>query len=277
MKRWIIVVLLAVAAAAGEVWWLRYSSASDLKPSDDSIVVQGGKERFETRIKERRLRTKKRGVESHVSEADTCLLYNFSIDDDDEAKLNDRQRKQISDIRSALDNNDKRRVLALVHEIQASDEWPDGVPKSVKKAAMDALAWFGAAGIVELADFIGDKDAEISQAAIEKYEEALSDIDLSDRERSLILVHAAKFVNDAEAMDTMMFELNNMRHSVGVETIKQIWENGTPAAKSVLQDNVDFFTGEENINTPEMLDKWLAEHPDDPDADDFYGGSSRDD
>ena len=277
MKRWIIVVLLAVAAAAGEVWWLRYSSASDLKPSDDSIVVQGGKERFETRIKERRLRTKKRGVESHVSEADTKHKPNFSIDDDDEAKLNDRQRKQISDIRSALDNNDKRRVLALVREIQASDEWPDGVPKSVKKAAMDALAWFGAAGIVELADFIGDKDAEIAQTAIEKYEEALSDVDLSDREKSLILVHASKFVNDADAMDVMMFELNNMRHSVGVETIKQIWETGTPAAKSILQDNVDLFTGEENINTPELLDKWLAEHPDDPDADDFYGGSSKED
>ena len=269
--------LLAVAAAAGEVWWLNYSSASDLKPSNDSAVVKGGRSRTETRIRERRLRTKKRGVESQVSESEAKHKPNFSIDDDDEANLNDRQRKQISDIRSALDNNDKRRVLALVRAIQASDEWPDGVPKSVKKAAMDALAWFGAAGIVELADFISDRDAEIAQIAIEKYEEALSDVDLSDRERSLILVHASKCVNDVDAMDSMIFELNNMRHSVGVETIKQIWKDGTPAAKSVLAENVEFFTGEENIDTPEKLDKWLAENPDDPDDDDFYGGSSKED
>ena len=195
----------------------------------------------------------------------------FKIADDDEAGLTAAQKELIAAIRDALDREDKRRVLSLVRNLQASDEWPDGIPKSIKMAAMDALSWFGAAGIAEIAGFLGDSDGEVVQTAIEKYEEALSDIELSDRERSLILIEAAKFINDADAMDSMMSELNNMRHSVGVETIKAMMENGTAATKKVLPDNIEFFTGEENLDTPEKLDEWLKNNPDGEDDEEFYG------
>lgn len=200
----------------------------------------------------------------------------FALDDDDEANLNEEQRRTIMAIRAALDNNDRKTVLRLVQKLQKSDEWPDGIPKSIKMAAIEALGWFGAGCLPELAGFLADSDGEVVQSAIERYEEMLSDFDLSDRERSEILVQASKVIDDADAIDSMMFELNNMRHSVAVETIKRLMVEGNNATQSVLPDNIEFYTGEEGINSPEKLDEWLNSNPDDEDDEEFYGGSKAD-
>ena len=197
----------------------------------------------------------------------------FDLDKEDEEKLNDEQRKTINAIRLALDNDDRKTVLQLVQTLQKSEEWPDGIPKSVKMAAIEALGWFGSSCLPELVGFLADADSEVVEAAIERFEEMLSDIDLSDRERSKILVQASKVINDSDAMDSMLSELNNMRHSVAIETIKQLMALGGTATKSLLTEAVEFYTGEEGLNTPEKLDEWLKENPDDEDDEEFYGAS----
>ena len=200
----------------------------------------------------------------------------FSLDDDDESKLTEAQRKLINEIRKALDDNSQKDVLRLVQKLQKSKEWPDGIPKAIKMAAIEALGWFGSGCLPEISGFLGDGDSEVVQSAIEKYEEALSDFDLSDHERSLILIQAAKVINDADAMDSMLFELDNMRHSVAVATIKELMVSGNAATKSVLPDNIEFYTGEEGITTPKQLDEWLKKNPDEEGDDEFYGGSKKD-
>ena len=197
----------------------------------------------------------------------------FELDEDDESKLNDEQRKTINAIRLALDNDDRKTVLQLVQTLQKSEEWPDGIPKSIKMAAIEALGWFGSSCLPELAGFLADADSEVVEAAIERFEEMLSDIDLSDRERSKILVQASKVIDDSDAMDSMLSELNNMRHSVAIETIKQLMAEGGAATKSILTEAIEFYTGEEGLDTPEKLDKWLKENPDDEDDEEFYGAS----
>ena len=74
----------------------------------------------------------------------------FAIDDDDESQLNEEQRKANEAIRDALADNDKPRVLKLVQKMQSSDEWPDGIPKSIKMAAIEALGWFGVSCLPEI-------------------------------------------------------------------------------------------------------------------------------
>ena len=172
----------------------------------------------------------------------------FAIDDDDEAHLTETQRALIEAIRAALDDEDFPRLLSLVQKMQTSKEWPDGIPKSIKLAAIDALGWFKARGLPEIAGFLADSDADIVQSAIERYQEALSDFDISDGERSTILVEAAKVIMDAEALDMMMFEVNNMRHSVAVATFLEILESGNSAAKRLLPDAIDLYTGEEGLH-----------------------------
>ena len=195
----------------------------------------------------------------------------FALDEDDEANLTEIQRQLVEEIRAALDHEDKAAVVKLVQKMQSSGEWPDGIPKSIKVAAIDALSWFGASGLPEMAGFLADNDDEVVQTALDKFEEALADFDLSDYDRAEILIQAAKIVTDADAMDSMLFELNNMRHSVAVSTIKEMMVSGNEATKSVLPDNIEFYTGEEGIDSPEKLDEWLAANPDDEDDDMFYG------
>ena len=196
----------------------------------------------------------------------------FQLDNAEEKALNEEQRKTIAAIRAALDRNDRKEVLKLVQTLQKSDEWPDGIPKSIKLAAVDALGWFGSSCLPELAGFLADGDPEVVQAAIDRYQEMLSDVELSDFERAAILVQASRVIEDADAMDMMLFELNNMRHSVAINTIKQLMAVGNEATKSALPANVEFYTGEEGMASAQQLDEWLKKYPDDEADPEFYGG-----
>lgn len=195
----------------------------------------------------------------------------FEFDDDEERQLNAAQRALLADIRAAIDAEDKLKLIALVQKMQASEEWPDGIPVSIRKAAIEALGWFGSACLPEIAGFLADGNEEVLEMAVDQFEEALADPDLSDRERAQILSMAAKVITDEDSLDCMLMEFNNMRHSVAVETFIDIMNNGNQAAKAKLAESIEFYTGEDNLKTPEDLQKWLKENPDDEDDEEFYG------
>ena len=272
--------LLFSAVALGALcMWLFVFKGQDSKPPADtdkkqSVVKKAGRTGKESRVLSRRRRGERVGGEdADGAGKEEKKKPTFALDDDDEANLNDEQRKTIMAIRDALDDNDRNRVLRLVQKLQKSDEWPDGIPKSIKMAAIDALGWFGTSCLPELAGFLGDSDEDVVGAAIDKYRDMLADCELSDTERSKILVQASKVINDSEAIDSMLFELMNMRHSVAVATIKSLMLEGNAATKSVLPTNVEFYTREEDIDSPEKLDDWLKRNPDDEGDEEFYGGS----
>lgn len=200
----------------------------------------------------------------------------FSLDEEEEAALNAEQRALIQAIRTALADDDKKTVLTLVRKLQSANEWPDGIPLPIRRAALEAVAWFGMAALPEIAGFLGDGDEEILTDAIEAYESTIYEAD-GDRELATVVLAAARAINDSEAMDSILMNLNNMRPSVAVETIKQIWLTGTDGAKAALTEAVEFLTGAEGIKTPEQLDAWYndpsGDNRDDEDAEEFYGPS----
>ena len=55
----------------------------------------------------------------------------FDIGKDEEIRLSEAQRKLIAEIRAALRADDHRTLMKLVRQMQASKEWPDGIPKAV--------------------------------------------------------------------------------------------------------------------------------------------------
>ncbi len=278
MNTWKLILVTVVAAGLGALSMFFIDKGHEPKPAAEAIVVKKAQEKP---AKSANLAAARKRLESRKpvpigGDEAARQKPTFAVEDEEELNLTEEQRKLIEEIRKALDMEDKKTVVRLVQRMQASDEWPDGIPKSIRMAAIEALGWFGVSCLPEIAGFLADADAEVLQTAVEKYEEALSDFDLSDRERSLILIQAAKVITDADAMDSMLFELNNMRHSVAVETIKELMVSGSDATKSVLPDNIEFYTGEEEITTAEQLDEWLKENPDDEDDEEFYGGSSDD-
>ena len=199
MNSWKIGALVGMAGVLCVVAFLSFSSESDEKPTknEDPVVGTGGRD-IRRGDRKKRVKRGKNGVTPAGDTKNARKKPTFALADDDEAKLNAEQRKMIEAIRAALDAEDRPRVLKLVQALQASDEWPDGIPKSIKMAAVEALGWFGSSCLPEVAGFLGDSDPEVVQSAIEKYEEALSDFDLSDRERAKILIEASKVRSDAK-------------------------------------------------------------------------------
>ena len=92
------------------------------------------------------------------------------------------------------------------------DEWPDGIPRSVKMKALQALSWFGAAGMAEAVGFLADKDPEIRQESLSKFEEMLSDWDLGDTGISEIIKQVVKVVHDKDALENIIYNLGKIEN-----------------------------------------------------------------
>lgn len=282
MTKRVIIVLATVLLCALGAFWVFYGErvlGGDGSGESPNAKVRPGK--VKPKVRRQATRIAKSGRQDINAVQGSAKIKKekptFELDDDDEANLTAVQRSLIEAIRAALDDNNRKEVLKLVQRLQKSPEWPDGIPKSIKLAAIEALGWFGSSCLPELAGFLADADEEVVEAAVDRYQEMLGDFDLSDRERANILVEASKIINDADAMDFMLFELNNMRHSVAIDAIKRIMVEGNAATQSVLPENVESYTGEENLDSPEKLDEWLDQNPDDEDDEEFYGGTKEDD
>ena len=206
---------------------------------------------------------------------------NMSLSAEEDAKLTEEMRRIYHDLQQALDDEDKNKVIALVHKLQSMAEWPDGIPQSVKMRALDALSWFGGSGMAEAVGFLADRDTEVVNLAIDKFEEMLSDYDLGDVGVSEILSQIVKVVHDTDALDTFYMELNNMRDTVKAQTVLNIYDSGNKEAISVLEENLEFiFSDSDNdIKTREDVENFLKDaeqaYKDDPekaqDDEDFYG------
>lgn len=206
-----------------------------------------------------------------VSEKPSMLEF----DDDEEAKLNEFSKRLLAELQDALDSEDFYKVRKLVEKLLETPPDPkfgaEGVANLLRRKAVEAMGWFGARGLPELVGLLADADNEISEAAFDQFTLALEDISLSDYDRADIVAMAARVLSDSDNLETLFMEINNMRHSVGVKLLTDIWMNGTESAKGLLKEQIEFFTGEDNIASIEDLNKWLEENPDGPDDEDLYG------
>lgn len=207
----------------------------------------------------------------------------FLADLEEDKKMTAEMKKMFFELQAALDLEDARKVYALVRKLQLMDEWPDGIPRSVKLKALQALSWFGAAGMAEAVGFLADSDPEIRQTTLAEFEKMLADSwDLGDAKLSVVIKEVSKVVHDRDTLDTFYFELNNMRPTVRAETALAIYDSKNPDAISVLNDNLEFaFESAGEIKTRADVEQYLADaqqdYKDNPakaaEDEEFYGPS----
>lgn len=290
MSKKVFVVASAVGAAvlvAGlAAWWLMPGDAEGdgeaAARSSSAIGEAPAKGRAASRINVRR---QKPGAAAEVTEE--RIRPDMKLDDADERSLTAEMLAVYRALQEALDHDDKKRVFALVRQLQKMDEWPDGIPISVKKRALDALAWFGASGISEAIGFLEDSNPEVRDSAIETFEKQLADNwDCGDYALSEIVVALSKVVTDANALDSFYDQFDNMRPSVRAATVAKIYESGNDSAKQVLDKNLEsiFSLEDTEVKTREDVAKVVAaaeaEEASDPEKkkeyDDMYGPSNWD-
>lgn len=201
----------------------------------------------------------------------------------EEAKLSAQYKKLLADLQAAFDAEDHKKIISIVRHMQKADEWPDGIPSVLHKAAIDSLKWFGSKCAPELIAYLGSADKEVVEEARGALLETLSDPDISDYERSTLLLNYSKVVMDPDTLDTMMMELDNMRPTVRAETAQAILSGRNETAIGILKENLDFFftldSGEEVKDASgikkylEQVEKEYAEDPEKrADDEEFYGG-----
>lgn len=195
----------------------------------------------------------------------------FEIPSTEEGKLTALQQKLLEEIRAALRQDDYKTLMRLVRKMQSSDEWPDGIPNSIKKAALEALGWYGSKCLPEIVPFLADSNPEIVADAVSQWEDAIAECD-SDREVAEQVKLASRVVVEADSVESILVEAQNMRHSVAVETFKDVLANGNEQAKAKVLEQIADYTDDSTITTAEQLDEWLEKNPDDPGDEEMYGG-----
>ncbi len=198
----------------------------------------------------------------------------------EEEALTAAQRALLEELQLALDDESLRRVAKIVRKIQ--DEYRKGgdaaIPPYMREQAVEALSWFLPDSLAELIGFMADSNPDVLEDVMKNFTEGIDDAELSDHELAQIFKQVSPVVDNEDAIDAILMGLeNDMRNSVAVATYKEIFNTGSSAIKERLVESIQDFTGEDDITTPEQLDKWLAENPDDEDDEDFYGNSGNDD
>lgn len=274
-KKTVIMVVAALVLGAASMWAFMAGFEPDEKAPSKTLVSRKVKAK-KPAAKAGSLRKKSASATKVAISNQKRLKPSFALGDDEEKKLTDEQRKIIEEIRAALAADDFKTLMRLVRQMQASKEWPDGIPKAVKLAAVDALGWFGGNCLPELVGFLADADRDVISATVDAWEDAIAECE-ADYEVATQVKFACKVVVDSDSMDSILSEIGNMRHSVGIETLKEIITTGNETAKAQVQDIIDDFTGEKGLTTVEQLDEWLEKNPDSPDDEEMYGKLSDDD
>lgn len=227
-------------------------------------------------VKKQRVRGKQRetarSLKSEPREKPNLVM----LEDVEERELTELARKVLASLQAALDAEDYEQIAHIFSMAQNAPKGSlgkttEGMPVALRKKLIEAMGWFGAKALPELAAFLADPDQDVFQMATDQFEMALSDITLGDRDRAEIVTMACRVLTDQDALGRILMELSNMRPSVLVPTIEDICANGTDPAKAQMPEVIEFSTGEDNIQTVEDLQKWLENNPDGPDADDVYG------
>ena len=202
----------------------------------------------------------------------------LELDDEEMGELTDLAKKLLLSLQAALDAEDFAQIQSIIAMIENSPKGvlsksSVGIPVYMRRKLVEALGWFGAEGMPEIVDFLGDENPEVAEAAIEQFELALEDVTLGDRARAEIVVMASKALHDRDALERIFMEISIMRNSVAVPTMVEICRTGTEEARDLMPETISFVTGtdEGEIVTVEDMEKWLGENPDGEDDEDLYG------
>ncbi len=202
------------------------------------------------------------------------------VSQDEEDALTGPLKALLDELRAAGEAGDKAKVLKIVNMLQKSEEWPDGIPKALHLAALEELTEFGGDTASELFGYLECLDPEVREETYGALEEAVSDTRLSDFERSKLIIEFSKYVADPDTLESFFDEIGmSMRNSVAADTIIGVMKSGTAAAKIALKEAIEEVTDDEtgSYDTPEKMEQWKKENPDDDDDAEEYAGDPDED
>ena len=234
------------------------------------------------------LQRKESAKSQKIRQKETAIKTLNTASENERVKLSDAYKALLAEIKAALEAEDRDKLVAIVRRMQDSSEWPDGIPSILHKAAIDAMEWFGTSTAPELVGYLAVSDAEVAESVLEAMEDMLSDVSIGDTERSELLLSYAKVVKDADTLESMIMELDNMRPKTRAETVLELYKLENPTLNSLLDENIDtYFDDYDDVDvvTKDDLAAFIEAdkkaHDEDPDLaeeeEEMYGADKDDD
>ena len=121
--------------------------------------------------------------------------------------------------------------------------------------AAELFGWIGLKALTELSLMLKDKNPEVASTALHNWELTIDEI-TDDSLKAEIAIEGIKVLKNQDDVEGMLLLFDAMEESVGVRSIVNIIQNGTPVASELAREHYEFMT-EEPYTTPEAAEAWL--------------------
>ena len=176
-------------------------------------------------------------------------------------ELSPADRKLVLSVQDALDENNFSAVAKAASGALVSTN------TAVREAAVEALGWFGAEALPDLAPLMADGDDNVAEAAIAQWGLALGEIDEPDT-RAAIAEAVMKTLTNRDALQSIVCEITNQDDDFAIlESLLAIIESGNAVGAEVAREEYETLTGEEWTDI-DAANKWLEENYNPPEPED---------
>ena len=176
------------------------------------------------------------------------------------ASLKPEERQMLDELNEAMCEDDLETVSFTAEEFA---KHPNPV---MRRAAVEAISWFGDKGLPDMAVFLVDGDEEVASLAKERWSLGVQEVE-DDQEKATLAKLGMLYVKDEDSLTTFMGDLTMVDDDLKVmQVLVDLIEEGTPESAAVAREQYEWMTGDE-YKSVDDADLWLQENYEPPEDD----------
>ena len=180
------------------------------------------------------------------------------------ASLKPEERQMLDELNEAMCEDDLETVSFAAGEFA---KHPNPV---MRRAAVEAISWFGDKGLADMAVFLVDGDEEVSELAKERWSLCVQEVE-DEQERATFAKLGMLYVKDEDSLTTFMGDLTTVDDDLKVmQVLVDLIEEGTPESAAVAREQYEWMTSDEYRGVDEA-DRWLQENYEPPEPEEPKG------
>ena len=174
--------------------------------------------------------------------------------------LKPEERQLLDELNEAMCGDDFETVSFAAEELSQD---PNPI---IRRAAVEAISWFGDKGLADMAVFLVDGDEEVAELAKERWSLGVQEVE-DDQEKATLAKLGMLYVKDEDSLTTFMGDLTTVDDDLKVmQVLVDLIEEGTPESAAVAREQYEWMTGDEYRNV-DYADLWLQENYEPPEED----------
>ena len=178
--------------------------------------------------------------------------------EDEQKQLSAEEKAMLDELNEAMCGDDFELVSFAATDL-ANNPNP-----LVRRAAVEAISWFGDRGLPELAVYLVDANEEVSSLAKERWSLGVQEIE-DDQEKVTMSKLGLLYVKDEDSLTSFMGDLTTATDDLIVmQALVDLIEEGTPESAAVAKEQYEWMTGDEWTNF-DAAEAWMQENYEPPD------------